>query len=207
MRFDWYAVKLAAVCIAVFVLQLAFPQITDNLALVSAEALQKPWMFLTSIFLHGGLEHLLYNMFALALFGSILEKIIGGRNFLTIFFVSGLLASFGSFFFYEASLGASGAIFGLLGALAVLRPKMIIWLYGIPMPMFFAIFIWAAGDLIGLFYPSGIANAAHLAGLAVGIAFGLKLRKEYGEKGRFSEKKRSVSPSDNELRKWEENFM
>ncbi len=206
MPFDWFAAKLAGACVIIFVLQLVLPWLIDEFALVSKEAMQKPWMFLSSIFLHGGFEHLLYNMFALVLFGSILEKIIGGRNFLAIFFVSGLMASFGSFLFYEASLGASGAIFGLSGALAVLRPKMTVWVAGVPMPMIFAIIIWAAGDFLGLFMPSGIANAAHLTGLFVGILLGLKLRKQYGLK-QTARKDIDRILNDNEIRKWEDEWM
>lgn len=205
MQFAWHAIKLSVVCVAVFVLQMVFPQVTDNFALISEEAFQKPWMFLTSIFLHGGFEHLLYNMFALVLFGSILEKIISGKNFLIIFFISGLFASFGSFLFYDASLGASGAIFGLLGALAILRPRMTVWVAGIPMPMIFAIFIWAAGDLLGMFVPSGVANAAHLVGLAVGIFFGLKLKNQYGLKQ--TARKGVEKLNDVEFRKWEDEWM
>lgn len=202
MPFKWYAVKLVIICVIIFILQLIFPWITNEFALISKEVLFKPWMFLTSIFLHGGIEHLLYNMFALALFGSILEKIISEKRLLTVFFISGLLASF-SALIYPASLGASGAIFGILGCLAILRPRMPVWFYGFPIPMFFAIFIWAAGDLLGLFYPSGIGNAAHLGGLAVGIIFGLKLKERFGE----VPKRRLEEIPEKEFRKWEDEWL
>lgn len=199
-----YSLYLVGVCVFVFALQNIFPAITENFSLVSDRALVEPWMFLTNIFMHADIMHLLYNMFALALFGSMLEKIVGSKRFLAIFFVAGLLASAAAFFFYSASLGASGAIFGILGALAVLRPKMVIWIY-VPMPMFVAIFVWAAIDLTGFFYPSGIANAAHLAGLVAGLVFGFALRKRFEE--RMMRKNEPKAISDKEFRKWEDEWV
>lgn len=160
-------------------------------------------MFMTSVFLHASLTHLLYNMFALALFGTILESIIGGGKFLAIFFVSGIVASASAFLFYPISLGASGAIFGILGALAILRPRMVVWIY-VPMPMIAAIFVWAGLDLIGFFYPSGVANAAHLAGLAIGAAFGFAMRKKFGE--HIAKRKTREIPGE-EFRWWEDEWV
>ncbi len=198
----YYSIHLVFACIFVFALQSLFPAVTDNFALIQSRALAEPWMFITSIFLHAGILHLMYNMFALALFGFILERIVGSRRFIMIFFVAGISASAASFLFYQASLGASGAIFGIFGTLAVIRPKMLIWFYGMPMPMFIAIFVWAAIDLLGLFYPSNVANAAHLAGLATGIIFGLKLRKQFAEK-----QSGQYRIDDSEFEYWEERWM
>ena len=75
MRFKWYAIQLVIICVIVFILQIIYPQITDQFALVSANFLKNPWTIITYIFLHGSFEHLFYNMFALGLFGFILEKI------------------------------------------------------------------------------------------------------------------------------------
>ncbi len=199
-------ISLAVTTVAVFVLQIIFPSITDNFSLVSAEVFARPWTLLTSIFLHGGFEHLFYNMFALVLFGLILEEIIGGKKFLILYFASGLLASLATIPFYEASLGASGAIFGILGALAILRPRMVVWINFIPVPMFLAIFVWAAIDLFGIFFPSNIANAAHLAGLAIGVAYGLYLRGSFGEKF-FRKHKHNLEISEEKFRDWENRNM
>jgi len=204
--FDFWSVRLAVVCVIIFALQTTVPSLTDGLALVSANALSQPWLFITSMFAHGSLEHLIYNMFALLLFGSILENIIGSRRWLAIFFISGIVAGIASAMFYPASLGASGAIFGLLGALAVLRPRMTVWAAGIPMPMAIAAGVWAAGDMLGLFVPSGIANAAHLAGLAVGLAVGLVLRKQFGEKV-FVRKQHGPEIEESEFRSWERRWF
>ncbi len=196
-----YSFYLIGICIAVFILQNIFPWVTNNFALIQSRALTEPWMFLTNIFLHGSVLHLMYNMFALGLFGFILERIVGSKLFLAIFFITGLVASIGSFMFYNASLGASGAIFGILGVLAVLRPRMMIWVY-VPMPMILAIFVWAVADFIGLFYPSGVANVAHLAGMASGIIFGLIIREKFAEK-----KEVRYDIDETKFRQWEDKWM
>jgi len=123
-----------------------------------------------------------------------------------VFFVSGLLASIFASFFYEAALGASGAIMGILGCLAILRPRMTIWLYWIPMPMFIAAVVWALIDLFGmLFIPSNVANAAHIAGLISGIVFGLLWRGKY--KLIQEKKKTEKFLSEEEIEKWENEWM
>ena len=83
--------------------------------------------------------------------------------------------------FYTAMLGASGAIYGVLGALGVLRPGMRVWAYGVPMPMIVAVFLWAIVDFAGLFAPGEVAYAAHLFGLTAGIIFALYWRKQFKE--------------------------
>ncbi|MBU4124464.1 MAG: rhomboid family intramembrane serine protease, partial [Nanoarchaeota archaeon] len=139
------------------------------------------WTLITHMFLHGSFEHLFYNMFALGLFGLILEKVIGSKKFIILYFVSGLIAALGSIMFYSASLGASGAIFGILGCLTVLRPRMTVYVSYIPLPMIIAAAVWIGGDLIGMVAPDRVAHAAHLFGMFFGIAVGLYYRKQLGE--------------------------
>lgn len=206
MAFKYYALELSAICVFVYVLKLIFPQFfLSNFALVSAQVLVKPWTILTHIFLHADLVHLGYNLFALALFGSILEKQIGSKLFLVVFFAGGIISSIGDVLFYQATIGASGAIFALLGCLAILRPKLVIWVLSVPMPMLFAAFIWALLDLAGMFYPGDIAHAAHLFGLGFGIILGLKLRKKY--KAYEEPKRKSKVMSEEELEEWEKKYM
>jgi len=203
MKYNWYAIKLVIITVIVFILQFLISGLTDEFALISSEFFSRPWTIVTSIFLHGSIEHLLYNMLALALFGSVLEKIIGSRKFLILYFASGIVAGVGSILFYTASIGASGAIFGILGALAVLRPRMIVWLYA-PVPMAFAVVLWTIGNFIGLFAPGQIAYAAHLFGLGFGLAYGFVHKKEYGE---IPQKKRKHSIAEKELEKWEDEWL
>ncbi|HLD85324.1 MAG TPA: rhomboid family intramembrane serine protease, partial [archaeon] len=154
---------------------------------------------ITSIFIHGSMGHLLGNIFALGLFGSILERIHGTKKFLLVFFASGIVSGIASSFFYDAALGASGSIFGVLGMLAALRPKMMVWTYGVPMPMFIAAGFWLVLDIAGAFYPTNIANMAHIAGLAFGIAIGITQRNPQ------SEEKKPLS--EEELDDWEQEYF
>jgi membrane associated rhomboid family serine protease len=98
------------------------------------------WTFLTSMFFHANLFHLFANMFSLFFVGKFLEKLIGKRRFLGVYIISGLV---GGLFYVLASLiyknpnipavGASGALFGLVGVLAVLVPKSRIYLIAGPL--------------------------------------------------------------------------
>lgn len=205
MKYNWYALKLVAICIIVFIIQNIYASLTDQFSLESSSFLSRPWTIITYIFLHGSFEHLFYNMIALGLFGSILENIIGGKKFLLIFFISGIIAGIGSLIFYSSSIGASGAIYGILGVLAVLRPKMAVYVEFIPLPMALAVIFWAAGDLLGLFYPSDlIGHGAHLFGLIFGLIYGMYLRKEFGER-KVKEHKEEIN--DEEIRNWEKKYM
>lgn len=174
-----YAIGLVAACVVLFLIQAIFPSVTDHFALYSSRVASEPWLLVTSMFLHGDFAHLFFNMFALGLFGILLESITGSRKFLLVYFSAGIIASIGSALFYPASLGASGAIYGVLGALTVLRPRMRVWVWMIPMPMYVAAIFWAFLDLVGFFAPSGVANAAHLFGLGAGIAAGFILRGKF----------------------------
>jgi len=204
-KYNWYALKLLAVCVIVFILQNIYQDLTDQFSLDSSLFLSRPWTIITYIFLHGSFEHLFYNMFALGLFGSVLEDIIGGKKFLLTFFASGIIAGIGSLIFYTSSIGASGAIYGILGALAILRPRMVVYVGFVPLPMFLAVILWTAGDLLGLFSPSDlIAHAAHLFGLVFGLIYGIYLRKDYGE---TFVKKPKEEISDKEFKAWEEKYM
>ena len=200
----YIAFGLTITCIIIFILQMLMPIITSSFLLESASVLQRPWTLVTSMFLHGGADHLIYNMFALALFGSILEKIIGSKKFVILYFISGLIAGIGAAIFYPAALGASGAIFGVLGCLAVLRPRMTVYVSYIPMPMAIAAVVWGAGDLIGMFAPGQTAHAAHLFGMFFGAGVGLYYMKQFGEK--HIKRKIKLIP-EKEMRHWEKRWF
>jgi len=207
MKFHFYAIKLCLAMVAIFVVQVFTPGFT-NLLLLNQLSWIQPWRFLTSIFIHGGIIHLLFNLFALLLFGSILEKQISGKRFLIVFFISGILANLISINFYNSSLGASGAIFGILGALVILNPFMMVFAFGIPMPLFIAGLLWAAADILGAYgFFTGnpidnTGNIAHLSGMFFGILFGILYRKLLVRK-----RKINVSIDENEIRKWEKTWM
>ncbi|MEK6892989.1 MAG: rhomboid family intramembrane serine protease [Nanoarchaeota archaeon] len=201
MKFNYWALKISLICAIVFLFQL-IPGFTD-LFVLNKSSFVEPWRFLTAIFLHGGIGHLIYNLFALALFGSILESAVGSRKFLFVFFISGILANIFAVNFYDSSLGASGAIFGVFGALMILRPGMIVWAFGIPMPMALAGLLWILGDIFGVFMPDNIGHFAHLAGVAVGLVFGAFLRENIHTQKR---EQRFVL-DENSVQRWEDNNL
>src|SRR3990167_5551752 len=203
MGFKYYALKIVLICVIVFFLQMFVPGFTEFF-LLNKSSWFEPWRFITSIFLHGGFGHLLYNMFALALFGSLLEKSVGGKRFLIIYLVSGIISNLISINFYDSSLGASGAIYGVFGVLMVIKPGMMVWAVGFPMPMFIAGLVWATGDLIGLFTPSNVGHIAHLSGMGVGLIWGVVLRTRHSF--RNSENNEFVL-DEQEVRKWEDHYL
>jgi len=201
-----WALKLTLLCVILFAIQSFSESFTNLFLLNSSEVLYRPWILITHVFLHGSLRHLFSNLFALVIFGMILERAVKSEKFLKIFFAAGLVAGISGSFFYTASLGASGAVMGILGCLAILRPRMIVWVMGVPMPMILAAGVWAALDMLGVFIPSNIANIAHLAGLAVGILFGIYFRKEFGEPF-FKKKKHEIRIDEGSMERWERDWM
>jgi len=166
-----------AACIAGFI----FQNISDSwiyLAFFPALAFEAPWMFVTSIFLHADLSHLFFNMLALFFFGISLERMIGRQAFAILFLISGIVGNLGYMITatnpYIPAIGASGSIYGVIGALATLAPFVLVYVYGmVPVPMIVAAFIWGLLDFTGLFTPSGIAHGSHLGGMFIGVFFGL----------------------------------
>ena len=211
MKFRYYSFKLAGIMILVFLAQVIFKEygFTEFFVLNGAalENLQV-WRFFSSIFLHGGLGHLAYNLFALVLFGSILETLIGGKKFLWVFFITGVLANIVSVNFYSSSLGASGAIFGVIGALVFVKPMQVVWAFGLPMPIFIAGILWGIGDVMGAIgflvgNPiSNTGNIAHLSGMFFGLLFGAMFKKK-----RVRKSKNKFVIDESSVRKWERGWL
>lgn len=126
---------------------------------------------ITSMFLHGGLLHVALNMYSLYSIGPLVEKIYGKVKYLSIYFISGIIASIFSFIFSDSvSVGASGAIFGLLGTTLVFAIKMRNNLGKGFMKNVAAVI--AINLFIGFSLPN-IDNYAHLGGLFGGIIMAL----------------------------------
>jgi rhomboid protease GluP len=131
------------------------------------------WRLVTALFLHVGFLHLAFNLFGLYLFGNLIESVLGSARFIAIYLVTGVCASAASYAFSPpgtAAAGASGALFGLLGAWLAfnLRRRSLSLAQGN---------IQSALMLIGLnlalgFLLPGIDNTAHLGGLAAGVVAG-----------------------------------
>jgi membrane associated rhomboid family serine protease len=131
------------------------------------------WRLFTVMFLHANLIHLAFNMYALYLFGNLIEDALGTLRFLGIYLLCGLLASVTSFSFSQPlgiAVGASGAIFGLLGAWVAYNYRR----RGTALAsanLRSALMIVAINVFLG-FSIAGIDNFAHLGGLASGAAAG-----------------------------------
>ncbi|RLI84789.1 MAG: rhomboid family intramembrane serine protease [Archaeoglobales archaeon] len=159
------------------------------LALNPLMVLKMPWQVFTSIFVHADFWHLFINMFILFFFGSELERRLGEGKYLKIFFLSGLAGSFAylayslSMYPFIPAMGASAAIFGVMGALAIVAPniRVIIFPFPFPVNIKFAILLFAFIDLILLpfSYRTGVAHVAHLAGLVVGLYLGKRYRVRF----------------------------
>ena len=183
-----WTLRFIGISVIFFILQnILGPEIWQYFAFFPALAIKWPWTLITSVFLHADFNHLLFNMFALFFFGSYLERLLGSNRFLIIFISAGIVGNIG--YLVTASnnmipaIGASGAAYGLMGTLSVLAPFMSVYIWGLlPVPIVILTAVYAFIDVVGLSAPSGIAHGAHLAGLIVGIAFGLYLRPYFGYK-------------------------
>jgi len=165
----------------IFIFQLLIPNLTETFYFIPAVAMAQPWRFLTSMFLHDptGLTHIFFNAYALYLFGTILERRINAKDYLIIYFGAGIL---GGLCFYATyllgiipdipALGASGAIYGIMGAVAILMPEVRLFVIFLPMSIRQAAVVWIVLEFLGTFNPdSGIASAAHLGGLFFGLIY------------------------------------
>lgn len=136
------------------------------------------YRFLTSMFTHFGITHLLGNMVILIALGARIENIIGRLNYVIVYIVTGLAAAFASYinFFcndiYDYSAGASGAIFGLLGVLVVIAFYNKGRVKDLSLMNMLILFILTLVD--GLM-SEGIDNVAHAAGFMAGILAGIVL--------------------------------
>ena len=151
------------------------------------------WTFLTSMFMHAGFFHIFANMLSLFFVGSLVERILGKKRYFYFYLISGLFA--GVFFVLvsylfntdlnQYAVGASGALFGVVGILMFLTPNLPVYVMFIPIPikMKYA----APGILVVLWLISiagniPIGNTAHLGGLIAGVVYGIYLRIKYPNK-------------------------
>jgi membrane associated rhomboid family serine protease len=172
---------LIVVNVAAFVVQrFAGGDMVSVLGLVPARVLQDLWLWQlgTYMFLHGGFFHLLLNMFVLWTFGREIENTWGSLSFLWYYAICGLggavLNVLLSPHSTAPSIGASGAIYGVLVAFAVLFPQAVVYLYFvIPLRAKQMVILFAALEFLAGFSgtPSGVANLAHLGGMATGFLY------------------------------------
>lgn len=138
------------------------------------------WQPVTYMFMHANLEHIFFNMFALWMFGYVLENFWGTKRFLIYYFVCGIGAGLLTLLIPGGlTVGASGAVYGILLAFGMTFPEERIYLYFL-MPIKAKWFVvgYAVIELLeGLFVTDGIAHFAHLGGMLFGLLLILYWRR------------------------------
>ena len=171
----WFLIALNVI---LFVITLIRPEeIIYSLGLTPVLLSQQPWTIISSMFVHGSPWHILFNMISLYFLGSFFIRAAGEKSFLAVFFLGGLA---GNILFVlladplSTGIGASGAIFALGGALAVIIPRVPVFIFFIPVP----IPLWVAIIIFFLFsFLPRIAWQAHLGGLLLGLVAGLIFKR------------------------------
>jgi membrane associated rhomboid family serine protease len=161
-----------------FVVPFALWPLTPSLLTIVAEGKFHVWQLLTYAFLHGSGLHLFFNMFALYMFGSEIERVFGAWRYLEYYLVAVVTAAATQLVVVELtggaypSIGASGGVFGLLLAYGVLFPRNMLMLVFPPVPMRAWLFVTLYGALelyLGVTgTQGGVAHFAHLGGMLGG---------------------------------------
>ena len=159
---------LIVACVAVYLAQRLVPFVTGDLAMVPGLTASQPWRLLTTAFLHASLMHLVLNMWALWVCGTVLEPVLGRWRYCVLYLLSALggstailcLADPSGDSWWTATVGASGAVFGLFGAMFVIQHR-----FGRDTS---AILGLLAVNLLISFLGSGISWQGHLGGLVTG---------------------------------------
>jgi len=179
----WLLISNTGIFVLLFLAGPAVQRQTTVLFALSAAAAVKNlfvWQLFTYMFLHGGVGHILFNMLTLWMFGTPLERDWGTRRFLKYYFYCGiaagvcvalvnmLIGDWGT-----ATVGSSGAIFGLLVAFGVLYPNQTVLMnFLFPIKAKYMVMIYAAIELLLTFGPNtGVSTIAHLGGMAFGYIY------------------------------------
>jgi rhomboid family protein len=138
------------------------------------------WQLVTYMFLHGGMWHILINMFILWMFGTELERTWGSREFARFYFISGIGAGIVNVAFAALRpgmadvpiIGASGAIYGILVAYAILFPERFVYVYFLfPVKVKYLVIFLIGIEFFSTYQADGVAHFAHLGGALVGFLY------------------------------------
>lgn len=141
------------------------------------------WRLITSLFIHFGIVHLVMNMLALFELGTIVEQMIGRLNFIVLYLICGLSGNIASLWWHDYSVvsaGASGSIFGILGAFSVLYAFRLVHTNQLQAFLGKIVLFIGFNLLPGLFM--NIDNSAHIGGLLTGIVCGMALSFDLSKK-------------------------
>jgi membrane associated rhomboid family serine protease len=164
--------RLIVANVVMFGLQTFVPGLTQALEYLPAAVLYRPWTIITYMFLHGSITHILFNMIALYFFGMRVEDRLGGRDFLTLYLLSGIGGAALSLVLapYVPIIGASAAIMGVMMAFAMYWPRDKVFIWGVlPVEAWLLVGVYVILDLVG--FGAGIAHFAHLGGIATGFIY------------------------------------
>ena len=164
------------------------------------------WQPFTYIFLHGGILHILFNLLYLCMFGADLERAWGSRKFYTYFFVCGVgagvvdiivnlvLDPHGRGTALTPTIGASGAIYGVLLAVAVIMPHRQVWVFPLPVTVSMRVFVIVMGaiEFFSTIGVSGdnVSHVCHLGGMLVGYIYLRRGSYGYSVRNYFSDWKK-----------------
>ena len=161
----------------VFIVTTFRPGFIYQLGLSGNDFLTHPWTIVTNMFVHANFGHIFANMLTLYFYGTYLVNLVGEKRFFIVYFLGGLLGNILYLLLanpFAVSVGASGAVFAVGGALAVLRPRMTVFVF--PLPIALPLWVVVIGGFLIMTSP-GIAWQAHLGGLLFGLAAGLVFRR------------------------------
>ncbi len=147
-----------------------------------ANALARPYVLITSIFMHGSIIHLLSNILAMLFFSSAVESELGRTKTLAIFILGAAAGDAFSLLFYPfdaVSVGASAGIFALIGVGILVKPfDLSLYPFILPVPLALIGMLYAVYNLYGLFFDAGsnISYAGHFGGLVLGLLAGFRIQ-------------------------------
>ncbi len=156
-----------------------------------------PYQLVTYMFMHGGLGHMFFNMFALWMFGRVMEQVWGTKRFLLYYFACGIGAGIvqelgqlvGLIPPYAMTIGASGAVYGILLAFGMTFPNERLFIIPIPFPIkakYFVMFYAVIEIIEGFSARDGVAHFAHLGGMLFGLLLILYWRKQVRKRAAFN---------------------
>lgn len=184
-QYSYWNANLAIVMVNIiifFISEFVYPSLTYILSMMPLRIITNPvssYTFITYMFAHANISHLISNMLGLLIFGTIIERKVGSKEYLLYYFLCGTLAGILSFLFYYLTgnyfvflLGASGALYAVMLLFAVFFPDAMVFVFGlIPMRASTLVIVYFVIEFASSFVMDGISHMTHLFGLLVGLLY------------------------------------